>query len=79
MLLPLKYKLDRYSLEKMFLSFVYSTMYYGVEVWGGSFDSHLLKLEQLIVDGMRLITGATSRSNISNGHHSPKKEMKQCL
>ena len=65
MLLPLKYKMDRYSLEKMFTAFVSSTMYYGVEVWGGSYDSHLLKLEQLIVDGMRLVTGATARSNIS--------------
>ena len=65
MLLPLKYKMDRYSLEKMFTAFVSSTMNYGVEVWGGSYDSHLLKLEQLIVDGMRLVTGATARLNIS--------------
>ena len=41
-------------------------MYYAIEVWGGSFDSHLLKLEQIIVDGMRLVTGATARSNIAN-------------
>ena len=41
-------------------------MFYGVEIWGGSFDSHLLKLEQIIVDGMRLVTGATARSNIAN-------------
>ena len=39
-------------------------MYYAVEEWGGSYDSHLLKLEQIVVDGMRLVTGATARSNI---------------
>ena len=66
MLLPLKFKLDRKSLEVMFTSFVSSTMYYAIEVWGGSFDSHLLKLEQVIIDGMRLVSGATARSNISN-------------
>ena len=49
----------------MFQSFVASSMYYGIEIWGGSFDSHLLKLEQVIVDGMRLVTGATARSNIA--------------
>ena len=37
-----------------------------LEIWVGSFDSHLLKLEQIIVDGMRLVTGATARSNIAN-------------
>ena len=50
----------------MFTSFVASTMFYGIEIWGGSFDSHLLKLEQIIVDGMRLVTGATATSNIAN-------------
>ena len=64
MLQPLKYKLDRKSLDIMFHSFVSSSMYYAVEVWGGSYDSHLLKLEQIVVDGMRLVTGATARSNI---------------
>ena len=39
MLMPLKYKLDRKSLEVMFMSFVSSSMYYAVEVWGGSYDS----------------------------------------
>ena len=66
MMLPLKFKLNRKTLEIMFTSFVASTMFYGIEIWGGSFDSHLLKLEQIIVDGMRLVTGATARSNIAN-------------
>ena len=65
MLIPLKFKLDRKSLEVMFMSFVSSSMYYAVEVWGGSYDSYLLRLEKVIVDGMRLVTGATARSNIA--------------
>ena len=65
-MLPLKYKLDRKSLEIMFNSFVRSTMFYAVEVWGGSPDSQLLRLEQVIVDGMRLVSGATARSNVAN-------------
>ena len=65
MITPLKYKLDRKSIEVMFQSFVVSSTYYGVEIWGGSFDSHLLKLEQVIMDGMCLVIGATARSNIA--------------
>lgn len=65
MLLPLKFKLDRKSIEMMFNAFVLSTMFYGIELWGGHYDTSLQKLEQIIVDGMRLVTGATSRSNIA--------------
>ena len=63
MMLPLKFKLDRKALETMFNSFVISSVYYGIEVWGGSHNTHLTKLEQIINDGMRLITGATARCN----------------
>ena len=35
-------------------------------VWGGSYDSDILKLERIHVNGMRLVTGATARSNIAN-------------
>ena len=45
MLIPLKFKLDRMSLEVMFMSFVSSSMYYAVEVWRGTYDSYLLRLE----------------------------------
>ena len=34
-------------------------------VWGGSYDSDLYKLEQVHIDAMRLITGATAKSNIA--------------
>ena len=64
--MPLKFKLDRRSLEFMFSSFVASTMNYGIEVWGWTFDSHLLKLEQIVVGEMRLISGAKAKSNIAN-------------
>jgi hypothetical protein len=64
-MIPLKYKLDRYSLETMYKSFVLPTMEYASVVWGGSYDSDLLKLERIHVDGMRLVTGATARSNIA--------------
>ena len=32
---------------------------------GGTYDSDLCKLEKIHVEGMRLITGATARSNIA--------------
>ena len=65
-IIPLKFKLDRKSLESILNSLVLSSMTYAIEIWGCTYESHLLKLEQVIVDGMRLLTGATSGSNISN-------------
>ena len=39
-------------------------MEYASIVWGGSYDSDLYKLEQVHIDAMRLVTGATAKSNI---------------
>ena len=63
---PLQHSLDRSSLETMYKSFVLPVMEYAVAVWGGSYDSDILKLERIHVNGMRLVTGATARSNIAN-------------
>ena len=62
-MLPLKYKLDRYSLQIMYTSFVRSTLDYASVVWGGTYKSDFMLLEKIQVDAMRLITGATARSN----------------
>ena len=66
LMLALKWKLDRRSLEVMYKSLVLSAMEYANLVWGGTFDSDISKLEKIHVEGMRLITGATARSNIAN-------------
>lgn len=63
---PLKWKLDRRTLETMYNVLVLSSMQYASAVWGGTYDSDILKLERVHVEGMRLITGATARSNIAN-------------
>ena len=39
-------------------------MEYASVVWGGTYDSDLCKLDQVQVEAMRLITGATARSSI---------------
>ncbi len=41
-------------------------MEYGNVVWGGSYDTDINKLEKINIAAMRLISGATSNSNISN-------------
>ena len=63
---PLKFKVDRRSLEIMYRSFVLPSMDYAIAVWGGSYDNSLDKLERIHVDAKRLITGATARSSITN-------------
>ena len=54
------------ELEIMYKSFVRPSMEYANVVWGGSYDSDILKLESIQIDAIGLITGATARSNIVN-------------
>ena len=64
-MMPLKFKISRNSLEIMYKSFVVPVLEYGIIVWGGTYDTDIIKLEKIHVDAMRLITGATARSNIA--------------
>ena len=64
-MLPLKYKLDRRSLENMYKPFVRPVMEYGIVVWGGTYDTSLSKLEEINIKAMRIITGATEKCNIA--------------
>ena len=64
-MIPLKYKLDKKTLELMYFTLVRPTMEYANVVWGGTYDSNIVKLEQIQIDAMRIVTGATARSNIA--------------
>ena len=59
-----KFKLDRKSLEIMYTTFVRPVMEYGIDVWDGTFNSNILKLDQINVEALHIITEATSHSNI---------------
>ena len=72
MMLPLKYKLDRKTLELIFQSFVLPVMEYGIPVWGGSHTCDIDKLEKINCDGMRLVTGAPAGSNIAKLYQDTK-------
>ncbi|MCP3900406.1 MAG: RNA-directed DNA polymerase [Desulfobacteraceae bacterium] len=63
-LIPLKMKVDRASLDSMYHSFILPSMEYANIIWGGSYDNDIDKLENIHLEAMRLITGATARSNI---------------
>ena len=60
-----KFKLDRNALERFYMSFVLPIMEYGDVVWAGSPDCDLEKLDKVHIRAMRIITGATERSNIN--------------
>ncbi len=64
----LKWKIDRKSLETIFNSFVLPCMDYGDVLYAGTYDSDLCKLDKILVDAMRIVTGATARSNIKLLH-----------
>ena len=59
------FKLDRHALETIYFAFIQCSIMYASVVWAGTFESDIAKLEKIQVDGMRLITGAMSRSNIN--------------
>ena len=61
----LKFKLDRKSLEIIFFSFILPVIDYGDVLYAGTYDSDLCKLDRLQVDAMRIVTGATEKSNIN--------------
>ncbi len=46
-MMPLKVKVDCVSLETMYCYFVQPTMEYANVVWGGSYDTDILKLENI--------------------------------
>ncbi len=64
--MPLKMQVDSNSLECMYKTFVQTCMEYASAVWGGLFDNNINKLENIHLDAIRLITGATAHSNIAN-------------
>ena len=66
LLKPLKFKLNRPVLEKIFLSYIRPIMEYADTVWSGTPISLLSKLDHIVVEAMRLITGAPTSSNIAN-------------
>ena len=60
-----KFELDRKSLETIYFSFIRPTMEYGDSLFAGTYDSDLCKLDRLQLDSMRIVTGATEKSNIA--------------
>ena len=65
-MIPFRFKLDRKFLEMMYFSFVHPTMEYGQIMQGGTYNSNMVKLKEIQVKAMCIVTGATSRSNIAN-------------
>ena len=63
---PLKFKLNRPVLEKIFLSYIRPIMEYADIVWSGAPFSLLAKFDHVVVEAMGLITGGPARSNIAN-------------
>jgi hypothetical protein len=59
-----KYTLDRKSLETIYLSIIRPKMEYGDVLFAGTYEIDLDKLDQLQIEAMRVVTGATAKSNI---------------
>ncbi len=53
----LKYKLDKASLEKLYLSYIRPVMEYGSAVWVNLNETEKLKLEDLPTNAARIILG----------------------
>jgi hypothetical protein len=64
MMKAFKFKLDRKSLEIIYMSFIRPSLEYADVLFAGTYDSDLCKLDMLQAEAMRIVTGATARSNI---------------
>jgi hypothetical protein len=64
----LKFRIDRSSLEKLYLSFIRPLIEYGDVVW----DSHNIYLinilEKVQIEAMRIISGGTKLSSLRENH-----------
>ncbi len=65
-LLRFKFKLRRRDLERYYISFVLPTIEYGNALWDGASQMYIAKLDNIQIRAMRIITGATERSNIQS-------------
>ena len=52
------------KMKVMYRSCVQPSIEYANIIWGGSYDSDILKLGNIHLDAMQLVTGLTARSNI---------------
>ena len=63
LLKPLKYNLNRYTLEVLFKSLVRSSLEYADVVWDGCSESDSNLLESLQIEGARVVPGALKGTN----------------
>ena len=63
LLKPLKYNLSRYTLEVLFKTLVRSSLEYADVVWNGCSESDSNLLENLQIEGVRVVTGALKATN----------------
>lgn len=62
----LKFKLDRKSLETIYMSFIRPKMEYGNILFAGASLVNLQKLDNIQLEAMRIVTGATYRARIKS-------------
>ena len=60
-----KFKLDRKSLERMYISFIRPILEYSGAIWDNCSNEDTKLLEALQIEAMRIITGATKLCSIS--------------
>ena len=64
MLRGLKFKLKRFSLEKIYFSFIKPLLEYRDSVWDNLGQENVKLLESVHTEAARIITGATKLCNI---------------
>ena len=60
-----KFKLDRASLERMYISFVRPVLEYGGPIWDNCSTEDKSKIESVQIEAMRIVTGATKLCSIA--------------
>ena len=60
-----KFKLDRDSLERMYISFIRPLLEYGGPIWSNCTKEDKTHIESIQTEGMRILTGATKLCSIA--------------
>jgi hypothetical protein len=70
MLRKVRFKLNRFTLEKMYFSFIRPILEYGDVVWDTQTHYLINKIENVQNEAARIVTGGTKLTSILHNHHT---------
>ena len=77
MLRKVRMTLDRFSLEKIYMSFIRPILEYADVIWDSQNQSLINKLENVQLDAARIVTGGTKLTGLNRLYEEKLSERRQ--